>query len=62
MWKITIDEEKCNGCGECAENCPGDVYEMQDGKPVPVNSDECHGCHTCEAVCDQDAIEVEDGE
>jgi NAD-dependent dihydropyrimidine dehydrogenase PreA subunit len=60
MWKINIDKEKCTGCGECAESCPGDVYEMVDGVPVPVNLDECHGCHTCEAVCDEDAIEVSD--
>jgi NAD-dependent dihydropyrimidine dehydrogenase PreA subunit len=60
MWKITVDNEKCNGCGECVEGCPGDVYELVDGKATPVNIDECHGCHTCEALCAAEAITVED--
>jgi len=60
MWKIIIDEEKCTGCGECVDSCPGDVYELKKGKTVPVNVDECHGCHTCEAVCDEDACRIEE--
>ncbi len=60
MWKIDIDKEKCNGCNECVEGCPGEVYELIDGKAVPVNIDECHGCHTCEDLCETDAITVEE--
>jgi len=60
MWNITVDKEKCNGCGECVEGCPGEVYELVDGKAMPVNLDECHGCHTCEALCAAEAITVED--
>ncbi len=62
MWKVTIDNEKCTGCGECADSCPGDVYEIINGKAVPVNMDECHGCHTCEAVCEEGACQIEVGE
>ncbi len=53
MWKVTVDSEKCTGCGECADSCPGEVYEIVDAQVVPVNVDECHGCHTCEALCDK---------
>jgi NAD-dependent dihydropyrimidine dehydrogenase PreA subunit len=35
-----------------------DVYEMQDGKSVPVNAEECLGCESCVEVCDQEAITV----
>ena len=60
MWKITVDDDKCTGCGECVDSCPGEVYELKDGKAVPLDMDECHGCHTCEAVCDEDACHVEE--
>lgn len=60
MWKVTIDKEKCTGCGECVEACPGEVYELVDGKAEPVNPDECHGCYTCEAVCEEDACFIEE--
>ncbi len=62
MWKVTVDSEKCTGCGECADSCPGEVYEIIDARAVPVNVDECHGCHTCEAICDEGACHVEEDE
>ena len=60
MWSSTVDRDKCNGCGECVESCPGEVYELIDGKAVVVHQDECHGCHTCEAVCEQEACRIEE--
>lgn len=60
MWQITIEKEKCNGCGECVDGCPGDVYELVENKATPVNSDECHGCFTCVELCEEEAITVED--
>ena len=60
MWQITIDKEKCNGCGECVEGCPGEVYELVDNNATVVDDDECHGCHTCEELCEEDAILVEE--
>ena len=32
-----VDEAKCVGCEECVDVCPVNVFEMQDGKSVPVN-------------------------
>ncbi|XCN71967.1 MAG: 4Fe-4S binding protein [Candidatus Electrothrix aestuarii] len=60
MTEIIIDKEKCNGCGACVDACPGDVYELREGKAVAVNPDACHHCHTCEDVCEQDACHVVD--
>lgn len=59
-WKILIEMEKCTGCGECVENCPGEVYELVDAKAVIANPGECHGCRTCEDVCPENAITIEE--
>lgn len=55
-----VDEEKCSGCESCVDNCPVEVFEMQDGKSVPVNAEECLGCETCVEVCEEDAITIEE--
>jgi NAD-dependent dihydropyrimidine dehydrogenase PreA subunit len=60
MFNPTVDQEKCNGCGECVEICPVEVYELQDEKSVPVNAEECTGCESCIEVCEQDAISIEE--
>jgi NAD-dependent dihydropyrimidine dehydrogenase PreA subunit len=62
MVEVKVDEEKCTGCGTCAENCPVSVFEMQDkgGKKVSVvvNNDACIVCRTCEIQCEPQAITV----
>ncbi len=60
MWEPKVDKEKCDGCGECVESCPGEVYELQDNKATVVKKEECHGCHTCEDLCEADAIVVDE--
>lgn len=62
MLKITVDQEKCNGCGRCTESCPGEVYELKDEKAMVVNLEGCHYCRTCEDVCEQDACHIADEE
>jgi NAD-dependent dihydropyrimidine dehydrogenase PreA subunit len=60
MWQVSVDKEKCTGCGECTEVCPVDVYELNDGKSEPVNAEECLGCESCVEVCEAGAITVEE--
>lgn len=38
---IKIDYDNCKGYGNCVETCPGEVYELQEDKAVPVNSNHC---------------------
>lgn len=30
---ITIDTDQCNGCGECVNACPAEVFEVLDEDP-----------------------------
>ena len=53
---ITVDADKCVGCGECVDICPVEVFELQDGSSIPVNAEECVECESCVEVCEEDAI------
>jgi len=55
--KIIVDS-KCTGCETCVNNCPASVYEMKDGKSVPVRVEDCILCRTCESQCPEGAIQV----
>jgi NAD-dependent dihydropyrimidine dehydrogenase PreA subunit len=54
----TVNKEKCNGCEECVDACTVGVYEMKNGKAVPINAEKCIGCEICIEVCKRNAIVV----
>ena len=56
---IRIDEEKCNGCGECARACHEGAIEMIDGKARLTREDYCDGLGDCLPACPVDAITFE---
>ncbi len=56
---ITIDEEKCNGCGLCIPNCPEGALQVIDGKARLVNDLFCDGLGACIGHCPEGAITVE---
>jgi NAD-dependent dihydropyrimidine dehydrogenase PreA subunit len=58
MVKIVVDNHKCTGCGTCKDTCPVSVYEIKDGKSIPVKPDECLVCRACEVQCSEGAIQV----
>lgn len=53
---ITINIEKCNGCGNCMLVCGGDVFEMKKKKATVVHIERCLECGNCEVACLRDAI------
>jgi len=57
-FTVTVDPNKCEGCEECVDICPMEVFEMQDEKSVPVNAEDCEGCESCIEVCEPSAITV----
>jgi adenylylsulfate reductase subunit B len=65
MAKITIDQEKCNGCGKCTRICPKGprIYGTIEvnGKREGVVKDPrfCLGCTTCIGSCPTGAIKID---
>ena len=59
---IKIDEEKCNGCGACAEACHEGAIEMVNGKARLTREDYCDGLGDCLPACPTGAITFEERE
>ncbi len=59
---ITIDEEKCNGCGLCAAACHEGAIGMVDGKAKLLREDYCDGLGDCLPACPMQAISFEERE
>ena len=53
---IEIDEEKCNGCGACANACHEGAIGMVDGKAKLLRDDYCDGLGDCLPTCPTGAI------
>lgn len=56
MSKITINKEKCKGCGLCQKSCPVSAIEGEAREKRVINQDKCIKCGTCLASCPFKAI------
>jgi Pyruvate/2-oxoacid:ferredoxin oxidoreductase delta subunit len=59
---IRIDEEKCDGCGECVIACAEGAIEIVDGKARLVSEAYCDGLGACIGECPRGAITAEERE
>jgi NAD-dependent dihydropyrimidine dehydrogenase PreA subunit len=59
---ITIDEEKCDGCGVCVPGCPEGALQIIDGKARLVSDLLCDGLGACVGECPLEAITIEERE
>ncbi|MCF8054235.1 MAG: 4Fe-4S binding protein [Deltaproteobacteria bacterium] len=55
---INIDEEKCNGCGECIIACTEGALAIVNGKARVVGENLCDGLGACIGHCPLDALEI----
>ncbi len=60
MFQPLIKDDKCTRCRECANICPKDVLEAENGDIRVADPRFCTGCEACEAVCPEHAIQVEE--
>lgn len=67
MGKITVDFERCKGCGLCTTVCPKEIVKLQKEKmnskgyftAVCIDDSKCIGCAMCATMCPDCAIMVE---
>ena len=59
MIPVEIDEEKCAGCGLCADDCPNACLCVEGGKARAREGARRIGCGHCYAICPQGAARVE---
>lgn len=55
---ISIDENKCNGCGICISGCHEGAIELVDGKAKLISDEYCDGLGDCLPQCPTDAIKI----
>jgi Pyruvate/2-oxoacid:ferredoxin oxidoreductase delta subunit len=59
---IRIDEEKCNGCGQCVTGCAEGAIQLVNGKAKLVSEVYCDGLGACIGECPVDALTLEERE
>ena len=59
LISLSIDPEKCTGCGACVGVCPVDAIAGEKKKPHQLDEDKCVKCRACYEACKFDAILIQ---
>jgi Pyruvate/2-oxoacid:ferredoxin oxidoreductase delta subunit len=59
---VEIDEERCDGCGQCVLSCAEGAIQIIDGKARLVSESYCDGLGACLGECPQDALRITERE
>jgi len=57
---IKIDEDLCNGCGQCVPGCAEGALQIVDGKARLVKEQYCDGLGACLGECPTGALTIEE--
>jgi Fe-S-cluster-containing hydrogenase component 2 len=55
---IEIDEERCDGCGQCVPSCAEGALSIVDGKARVASDNLCDGLGACLGECPNDALHI----
>jgi NAD-dependent dihydropyrimidine dehydrogenase PreA subunit len=55
---IEIDEDRCDGCGQCVVACEEGAIQIMNGKAKVINDRFCDGLGACIGECPQDALRI----
>lgn len=55
---IEIDEERCDGCGQCVPACAEGAIQIIDGKARVISDNLCDGLGACLGECPTGALEI----
>jgi Fe-S-cluster-containing hydrogenase component 2 len=55
---ILIDEDKCNGCGDCISSCAESALQIVNGKAKLVKDIYCDGLGACLGTCPTGALTI----
>jgi ferredoxin len=57
---IRIDEEKCDGCGQCVTGCAEGAIQLVNGKARLISEVYCDGLGACIGECPAGALKLEE--
>ena len=58
LISLSIDPEKCTGCGACFKVCPVDAIAGEKKEPHQLDEGKCVKCRACYEACKFDAVVI----
>lgn len=58
MYNVVVNAATCDGCEECVNVCPQQVFQLTEKKSDPYQTGECVFCESCIGVCPTNSITI----